>query len=146
MATTLATATAFLYAGPSPVQTGVAPGTISPVRAAVLRGRVLDAGGAPLPGVTITILNHPEFGITHTRAAGMFDMAVNGGAQLTLTYAKDGYLVAQRQVQAPWQDFAMLPDVMIPRTCSKAINCSALRLGTRLCWSPASWHDAQCWA
>ena len=64
VATDLATATAFLYSGSTPIQTGVAPGTIVPRRAAVLRGRVLDRSGAPLPGVTIAILNHPEFGLT----------------------------------------------------------------------------------
>jgi hypothetical protein len=85
VATTLGTATAFLYAGPSPVQTGVAPGTINPVRAAVLRGRVLDANGTPLPGVTLTVLNHPEFGQTLSRADGMFDLAINGGGFLTVT-------------------------------------------------------------
>jgi hypothetical protein len=40
VATDLATASAFLYAGSTPIQTGVAPGTIAPRRVAVLRGRV----------------------------------------------------------------------------------------------------------
>src|SRR5262249_17425699 len=88
VATTMVTATAFLYTGPSPIQAGVAPGTIDPIRVAVLRGRVLDASGAPLPGVTITILNHPEFGQTLSRADGMFDLAVNGGGFLTINYQK----------------------------------------------------------
>jgi hypothetical protein len=39
VATNLATATAFLYTGSTPIQTGMAPGTIDPKRAAVLRGR-----------------------------------------------------------------------------------------------------------
>lgn len=40
--TDLATATAFLYTGSNPIQTGVVPGTIAPLRVAVLRGRVTD--------------------------------------------------------------------------------------------------------
>ena len=44
--------TAFLYSGPNPIQTGVAPGAIDAQQAAVIRGRVLDHDGAPLPGVT----------------------------------------------------------------------------------------------
>src|SRR5262249_35119231 len=42
VASSLKDATNFLYTGANPIQTGVAPGTIDPVRVAVLRGRVLD--------------------------------------------------------------------------------------------------------
>jgi len=28
-------------------------------------------------------------------------------------YKKDGYITAQRQVDVPWQDFAVLPDVVL---------------------------------
>src|SRR5215831_15123022 len=104
VATTLALATAFLYSGPTPIQIGVAPGTIVPQRVAVLRGQVLDRTGAALPGVQISILQHPEFGQTLSRADGMFDLAVNGGGLLTVSYQKDGMLPAQRQVHVPWQD------------------------------------------
>ncbi|HSF33186.1 MAG TPA: RHS repeat-associated core domain-containing protein, partial [Candidatus Tectomicrobia bacterium] len=113
--TDFATATAFLYSGSRPIQIGVAPGTIEPRRAAVLRGQVQTRGGTPLDGVAITILGHPEYGQTFTRADGMFDMAVNGGGLLTVRYEKEHYLPVQRQVQAPWRDYAWLPDVvMIP--------------------------------
>jgi RHS repeat-associated protein len=113
--TDLATATEFLYTGTNPIQTGVAAGTIEARRVAVLRGRVMTQDGTPLPGVTITILNHPEFGRTLSRADGMFDLAVNGGGPLRVDYAKSGFLPAQRQVQVPWQDFAWLPDaVLVP--------------------------------
>lgn len=113
VATTTFAATEFLYTGGKPIQTGVAPGTIDPKRAAVLRGRVLDKNNAPLPGVTLTILNHPEFGQTLSRADGMFDMAVNGGGVLTLNYQRAGYLPTQRQVNAPWQDFVVVADVVL---------------------------------
>ena len=107
--------TAFLYSGANPIQTGVAPDTIELKRAAVLRGRVLDRDDAPLSGVTISIKNHPEFGQTLSRADGMFDMAVNGGGLLTVDYQKAGYLPVQRQIDAPWNDFANSEDVvMIP--------------------------------
>ena len=84
VATTVASATEFLYTGTNPIQTGVAPETIEARRAAVLRGKVLDRDGNPLPAVTITILNHPEFGQTLSRLDGMFDMAVNGGGYLSV--------------------------------------------------------------
>jgi hypothetical protein len=113
VATTVYAATQFLYTGSDPVQKGVAPGTIEPTRAAVLRGQVRDRAGAPIPGVTITVLSHPEFGSTATRSDGMLDLAVNGGGLLTVTYAKPGYLPVQRQVDVPWQDYAWLPDVVM---------------------------------
>ena len=78
VATTINTATQFLYTGDSPIQTGVVPGTIDPRRTAVIRGKVLTRDGLPLEAVTITILNHPEFGRTLTRTDGMLDMVVNG--------------------------------------------------------------------
>ena len=88
IAPNLADTTVFLYTGPTPIQTGVAPGTINPLRAAVVRGRVLDRVGAPISGVQMSVLGHPEFGQTLTRLDGGFDMAVNGGGLLTLNYVK----------------------------------------------------------
>ncbi len=111
--TTIDKSTEFLYTGDNPIQTGVAPGTINPVRAAVIRGKVLDRNNNPLPGVTITVLNRPELGQTLSRADGLFDMAVNGGGLLTINYSKPGLLSAQRQTEVPWQDFSVVPDVAL---------------------------------
>jgi hypothetical protein len=113
VATDLFTATAFLYTGPTPIQTGVAPGVIDSQRVTVIRGKVLSSSGAALPGVKIAVLNHPEFGQTLSRADGMFDLAANGGGMLTVTYTKAGYLPAQRQVDAPWRDYVFDSDVTL---------------------------------
>ena len=118
--TNVATSTAFLYSGANPIQTGVTPGTIAPVRAAVVRGEVLSRDGLPLSGVKVTILNHPEFGQTLSRADGMFDLAVNGGGLLTVDYQRQGYLSAQRPIDVPWQDFAFVDDAMLVRLDSQA--------------------------
>lgn len=115
VATSTFAATSFLYTGANPVQTGVAPDTIEARRVAVLRGKVAARDGSPLSSVKISVLGHPELGQTLTRADGAFDIAVNGGGQLTLHYAKDGFLAVQRAIVAPWRDYAWLPDVvMIP--------------------------------
>jgi len=113
VATTTYAASAFLYSGANPIQTGVAPGTIEAKRAAVLRGKVLDKNNAPLSGVTITVHQHPEFGQTVSRADGMFDLAVNGGGLLVVNYDKAGYLPLQRKVNTVWQDWEALPDVVM---------------------------------
>src|SRR5205814_8296523 len=91
VATVLSNVTSFLYTGANPTQTGVLAGTIVPTTAAVVRGHVRDRSGSPLAGVTVTIVGHPEFGTTHTRSDGAFDMAVNGGQQLRIRYALEGY-------------------------------------------------------
>lgn len=109
----LAAATEFLYTGDRPIQTGAEPGAIDPRRVAVLRGRVLDREGAPLPGARVTALGHPELGSTLSRADGLFDLAVNGGGPVTLQYEKDGYLTAQRRVEAPRRDYAWADDVAL---------------------------------
>jgi hypothetical protein len=113
VATTLYNSIQFLFTDPQPIQTGVAPNTITPVRIAVFRGKVLAQDEQPLPGVKITLLNHPEFGQTLSRADGMFDLAVNGGGALTVVYTKNGYFPAQRQVRSVWQDYTRAPDVVL---------------------------------
>ena len=104
---------AFLYTGSAPVQTGVANDTIDPMRASVIRGRVLTRQNNPLAGVTITIKDHPEFGQTQTRADGWFDMAVNGGGLLTVDYQREDFLPVQREVDAPWRGYAIADDIVM---------------------------------
>jgi RHS repeat-associated protein len=111
--TTIGDATAFLYTGATPIQTGVAAGTIKPIRAAVLRGRVLDKNLQPLGGATVKILSHSELGQTLSRADGGYDLAVNGGGPLTLSFTLGGYLPAQRTVDVPWQDYTRVDDVIL---------------------------------
>jgi sugar lactone lactonase YvrE len=113
VATSVADTTRFLYTGTNPIQTGVVDGTIETKRAAVIRGQVLDRSNVALPGVTITIKDRPEYGQTHSRADGRFDLAVNGGGILTVQYQKAGFLPAQRQVEAPWQDYVAVEDVVL---------------------------------
>jgi hypothetical protein len=73
-----------------------------------------------LSGVRLTVLGRPGFGQTLSRTDGMFDMAVNGGGILIVHYEKAGFLPAQRPINAPWQNFAFLPDVALIPVQSKA--------------------------
>ncbi len=127
VATDNASATSFLYSGANPIQTGVAPGTIEARRVAVIRGQVKGRDGNALPGVQVTVLGHPELGSTLTRVDGMFDMAVNGGGPLTMSYQKDGYLPVQRQAQAPWRDYVWADDVVLVPFDT---NVTAITLGS----------------
>jgi len=107
-----ASLTAFLYTGSNAVQVGVGAGTIDPVRSSVVRGKVKKRDNSPLPGVRVAFLHHPEFGYTFTRTDGMFDLAANAGIY-TVDFQAIGYCPAQRQVQAPIQDFRTLKDVVL---------------------------------
>lgn len=111
--TPLKVATEFLYTGPNPVQIGVPPGTIDSRRVAVLRGKAKQRNDAPLPGVLVRVKDHPEFGYTLTRGDGMFDLVINGGGQIVVSYEKNGYLPVHRPTTAPWQQYTWLPDVVL---------------------------------
>ncbi|MBF0138028.1 MAG: hypothetical protein HQL65_17485, partial [Magnetococcales bacterium] len=112
-ATRIDQTTAFLYTGDNPIQTGVAPQAIQPQRAAVVRGGVNEAAGAPLSGVQVTLPGHPELGQTLSRNDGKLDLAVNGGETLTVRFEKAGYLPVDRQIKPDWQGWAHLPDVVL---------------------------------
>jgi RHS repeat-associated protein len=113
VATNMAAASSFLYTGANPIQRDVAVGAVDPVRVSVLRGRIIDRDGNPLPGARIEIKDHPELGHTLSRADGMYDLAVNGGGQVTVDIRKDGYLRAQRQTNTGWQKYARVADVAL---------------------------------
>jgi RHS repeat-associated protein len=112
--TDLAAASTFLYQGANAPQQGVVAGTITPDRAAVLHGLVRDIGGQPLPGVSVSVVGHPEYGSTSSRPDGAVDLAVDGGQPLTVTYRKSGYLPVDRTVEVAWRDYTSLPDVALP--------------------------------
>lgn len=113
VATDIAQATRFLYAGSNPIQRDVAPGAIDPVRAAVVRGRALRLDGSPLPKARVSILAHPEWGWTLSRADGAYDLAVSGGAPLVVDVSRDGFLPAQRRVAVPWRDYVRVDDAVL---------------------------------
>lgn len=113
VATSVAEATEFLYTGTNPPQEGVEPNTIVAERASVVRGRVTGRAGQPIVNATASVLDHPEYGTTRTRADGWFDLAVNGGATLTIHLEKEGFVLAQRQVQVGWGDYGLIDVVVL---------------------------------
>ncbi len=106
-------ATSFLYSGTNPVQFGVQSGTHVERRLAVLRGKVTSRTGTALQGVRVSVLQQPEVGFTLTREDGRFDLAVNGGGALVLSYEKEGFLPSQREVEAPWGQYREAPEVTL---------------------------------
>jgi RHS repeat-associated protein len=113
IATDFAAAVKFLFEGSSPIQTGVAAGAVDLTRVGVLRGRVLGRDGAPLPCVEVSIAGHPELGSTRTRSDGAYDLAVNGGTQITAAFAAAGFGPVQRRAAPRALDYTTLPDVVL---------------------------------
>lgn len=111
--TNIAKSTEFLYTGANPIQTGVNPNDIKAERVGLIRGRVRDKSGQPIPNVKVSILDHAEFGQTRSRADGMFDMVVNGGGDLTVKYEKQGFITSQREEKINWLEYSTLEDVIL---------------------------------
>ena len=111
--TSMPDATEFIYSGPNAVQIGVDAGTIDKGRVALIRGRVVGADGSPIQTIVVSVLNHPEYGQTLSRADGWYDFALNGGGPMTLQFLKDGFLPVHRLAPTRWRDFVVLDDVVM---------------------------------
>jgi YD repeat-containing protein len=106
-------ANAFLTQGSDPTQTGLTSGTISPIRASVIRGQLLDRDAGPIAGAAVTVVGHPEYGQATTRSDGGIFMLVNAGLPLRLRFHKGGYLDAERDVSPRAQDYTWIDDVAL---------------------------------
>ena len=111
--TTLHESMKWIYEQPNPVQVGVAPGTIVVERAALISGIVTARDSSVLPGVRVTILNHPEFGYTTSRVNGHFDMVVNGGGDPRGAIREASYLDVQRPITTVWGEYVTAPNVVM---------------------------------
>lgn len=105
----------FIYDATPPIQLGLDVNALDDYRVSVLKGRILDSSGSPLPGVRISINNRPEFGHTYSRSDGQYDIVANGGGTLTLNFDKGGYLPSQRDIKAKWEQFSFSEDVVLIR-------------------------------
>ncbi len=101
----------------APLQEGVAAGALVPGRLAVVRGSVADSEGQPLGGARIRIVGAPELGSTRSRADGIFDIAVNGGAKVTVEISGPDWLAVHRRAAVEPNSFAWVePAVLLPRS------------------------------
>jgi len=84
-----------------------------PRRFSLITGLVQDLADAPIADVSVTILNHPEYGTVETGADGRFSIPVEGGGTMTVMYEKDGLLRVQRKVHVPWNDIAIAKTIVM---------------------------------
>ncbi|GBC62894.1 hypothetical protein DENIS_3878 [Desulfonema ishimotonii] len=84
-------------------------------RFSIITGKVKGADGVRISDVSVTILNHPEYGTVLTDEEGRFSVPVEGGSHMTAVFRKSGLISAQRKVYVPWNDIAITETVrMIP--------------------------------
>ncbi len=100
---------------PAPVSLAAIPGKsfLQRRRAAVLLGRVLTPDGQGMAKAIVRAPGQSSAGQALTDDGGGFELAVNGGGPLVVTYEKTGFLPARRSVAVPWQDYVWLPDVVL---------------------------------
>ncbi|HEX6240818.1 MAG TPA: EGF domain-containing protein, partial [Polyangiales bacterium] len=126
LATDFVTQVAPLYTGAYPVQRPVAPGTIDPRRAAVLRGRVLGNDGNGVSCAEISVVGAPQLGVVRTRPDGTYAMAVNGGGSVSLQVKLPGSVAVYRRVQTLWNRFAQVEDVrLVALEAAQAVSASS---------------------
>ena len=121
----------FLWEANPPIQDGVVSGAIKPHRVSVMRGVVVDREtGLTLDGVNVSVKGEPDYGWTYTRMDGAWDLAMNGGGDLVLEFARDGYLPVQRRVSPRWARYHPLPDVaMTPEAAAVSVGQGQMASG-----------------
>ncbi len=103
----------FLYDGQHAVQLDADPDAFDAMRISVLRGRVLNREGMPVDGVRVAVHGQDAFGYTETRQGGVFDLVVNGGGPVIVSYAAPGFLPVQRTLDTDHRQYHWLPDVVL---------------------------------
>uniref|UniRef100_A0AAR2K6H4 Teneurin transmembrane protein 3 n=1 Tax=Pygocentrus nattereri TaxID=42514 RepID=A0AAR2K6H4_PYGNA len=107
----------------------------------VVRGQVVTEDGTPLIGVNVSLLHYPQHGYTITRQDGMFDLLVNGGASLTLSFVRAPYPAVHRTVWLPWRVFYVMDRLVMRKEERDTPICelnSLVRPGPQITTSPLS--------
>jgi len=82
-------------------------------RFSVITGLVQAMDGSPIADVSVTVLDHPEYGTAMTDPDGRFSVPVEGGATTTVVYEKEGLITVHRKVYVPWNDIAIAKNIVM---------------------------------
>lgn len=72
-------------------------------RSGVVRGRVVTSMGSGLVGVRVSTTK-PLEGFTLTRENGWFELLVNGGGAVTLSFGRSPFKPTTHVVYVPWNE------------------------------------------
>ncbi len=84
-----------------------------PERFVVVTGLVNDINGNPLPDVTASIIDHPEYGTAKTDETGRYAIPAEGGCLVKLCLDKTGYLKSHRKKEASVLDVIVMDTVTL---------------------------------
>jgi hypothetical protein len=118
-AASFADAIRFLYEGACPRQTKVDKSVFDDTRVAVVRGRVLDEAGKPLPNVRVRTPREPRYGETLTDNEGRFGYVVLGGSSTRLRFELEGKLLSHRSAEPKPNRYGTLEDVTLVAPSAK---------------------------
>ncbi|KAL2089213.1 hypothetical protein ACEWY4_016112 [Coilia grayii] len=89
----------------------------------VIRGQVLTGEGTPLIGVNVSFPHLPENGYTITRQDGTFDLLVNGGAVVVLSFERAPFPSFLLPVWVPWNAFHVLEPLVMRQDTKDTPTC-----------------------
>lgn len=76
-------------------------------RFSLITGQVFNTDKSPIPGVSVSVREHGEYGTSITDLNGRFSLPVEGGKTMTLVYREDGYLTSHRKISVGWNKVAI---------------------------------------
>ena len=83
------------------------------MRLSVVRGKVTDASGSALAQARVSLHGQPDLGWVRTRSDGRYDLVVNGGAAIVLSFDAADRLPAQRHIRVAPGEYADAPTVSL---------------------------------
>lgn len=89
----------------------------------VLVGHAYTTDGVGVPGMRISVIDHPEWGTAISQTDGLYALAVAAGRH-TLELRASAFIPIQRLVTAKARDFSYLPDTAVLRRDEKATAIS----------------------
>ncbi|CAB4063440.1 Teneurin-m,Tenascin,Teneurin-a [Lepeophtheirus salmonis] len=106
----------FLFEGQKSVQSYAKNDAFDPMRASIIRGRVITSQGQGIIGVRVSVDRVKEasnYGFTLTRPEGWFDMVVNGGGAVTLQFQRSPLKAMTRTTYIPWNRIVVINPVVM---------------------------------
>lgn len=94
-----------------PANAGLA--SYDPERFVVITGIVRNIDGYPLPEVTVSIHDHPEYGTVQSDETGRYAIPAEGGGLIKISLEKQGFLTAQRKIKTSVMDVLAVDSVTL---------------------------------
>ena len=79
----------------------------------MLKGKVTNRQGGPIPGVRAVIAGQPQYGYTLARKDGTYDIALNCGGVVTITFYRQNFIGSQRVVSTTVLSYVNVDNVIL---------------------------------